>query len=83
MVMMIYQHSMGPAGWLWMAFVLITLTALLVGAIAAGVRTLDRPASEQADGAPAGRVLAERFARGDITEEEYHHRLAVLRAARH
>jgi putative membrane protein len=79
--MMIYEHSMGPAGWLWMAFVLITLTALLVGAIVAGVRLIDRPASAQEDGTPADRVLAERFARGEITEEDYHHRLAVLRAA--
>jgi putative membrane protein len=74
---------MGPAGWLWMAFILITLTALLVGAIVAGVRTIDQPASGQADGTPADRVLAERFARGEITEQEYHHRRAVLRAARH
>ena len=61
---------------------------LLGPALIGGVllyRGLDRPAS----GAPAGprpspeHLLAERFARGEIDEEEYRRRLATLtRAAR-
>jgi putative membrane protein len=80
--MMIYEHAMGPASWLWMALVLMTLTVLLIVAIVAGVRTLDRAASGPAETASADDVLAERFARGEISEDEYHHRLAVLRTVR-
>ena len=80
--MMTYGHGMGPADWLWMAAILIMLTALLVVAIVAGVRMLDRAPADSADGAAADQLLAERFARGEITEEEYHHRLAVLRSGR-
>lgn len=76
--MMIYGPGMG---WLWMGFTLVVLTTLLVVAIVAGVRKLDEAALERGDGEPAHRVLADRFARGEITEEEYRHRLAVLRAA--
>jgi putative membrane protein len=78
--MTIYEHPMGPASWLWMALLLIALTALLVAAIVAGVRLLGRAATEPPPVTPADRVLAERFARGEITELEYHHRLAALRA---
>ena len=77
--MMIYEHAMGPASWLWMALVLMALTALLIVAIMAGVRMLDR-ASGPSEADSADQVLAERLARGEITEAEYHHRLAVLRA---
>jgi len=78
-----YGYGMGPASWLWMALILITLMALLAVALVAGVRILDRAASERAEDTPTDRVLAERFARGEITDEEYQHRLAVLRSARH
>jgi putative membrane protein len=80
--MMIYGNGMGPASWLWIAFVLAALAALLIAAVVAGVRMLDRPSSGPAGPTPAEQVLAERFARGEITEEEYQSRLGVLQAAR-
>jgi putative membrane protein len=80
--MMGYGTGMGPLSWLWMAFALLALTALLVAAIVAGVRMLDRPASAPTAQTPAERSLAERFAVGEITEDEYKGRLEVLRATR-
>jgi len=80
--MMFYGNDMGTASWLWMAFVLTALAALLIAAVVAGVRTLDRPSSGPTGPTPAEQTLAERFACGEITEEEYRGRLAVLRAAR-
>lgn len=67
----------GPASWwpalpfLWLAVIAIAVTAgfLLVR------RTASTPSSPVAEA-----KLAERYATGDITEDEYRDRLAVLRA---
>jgi putative membrane protein len=77
--MMNYGYSMGPANWIWMALTLAVLAGLLVAAVVAGVRLLDRPDSRPTS---AEQVLAERFAHGEITEEEYARRMAVLHAGR-
>ncbi|WP_354379589.1 SHOCT domain-containing protein [Streptomyces sp. PvR034] len=66
-----------------MSFGIVLLVALTVTAIALLLRSVDRfPAGPpQHPAAPsAGQVLAERFARGEIDEEEYERRLTALRA---
>ena len=80
--MMTDGNGMGPLSWLWMALVLITLTALLVAALVAGVRMVGRPPSAPTGETPAERMLAERFARGEIDSDEYTARREALRAAR-
>jgi putative membrane protein len=77
--MMNYGYTMGPASWIWMTLTLVTLAALLVAAVVAGVRLLDRTESRPAS---AEDVVAERFSRGEITEEDYARRMAVLHAGR-
>ena len=52
---------------------MIVFWGLVIWGIAAILRT-----SRRADDASPERVLAERFARGEIDEEEYHRRLDVL-----
>jgi putative membrane protein len=79
---MMYGYGMG-AGWTLMVFV-IALPALLIAAGLLFVQfrrdATDRPAP---DARPdAERVLAGRFARGEIDGEEYEQRLYTLRAAR-
>jgi len=76
----------GGMGW---GGVLMTVSALLfVGLIVYGlvalVRYLDRGARDTggrsgAAGSSAEQVLADRFAAGEIDEQEYRHRLEILR----
>jgi len=60
-----FGGDMGLGGWLWMV-VGIVLVVVIVWALAAAVSTKDRPAVED-----AARILKARFARGEITEQEY------------
>ena len=67
---------------LWMGFVWIW-PVLLVAGIAAFVWGLSRASTRREPGGPsgherAGEILRERFARGEITEQEYRERMRVL-----
>ncbi len=77
-------------GWGWgipLGVLVILVVAVLVTAIALAIRYLSAP--QQTPGPPADRtqdrselILAERFARGEIDEDEYRRRIAVLRDSR-
>jgi putative membrane protein len=78
-----YGYGMGIGGWILMALGVIAIWALVV-ALAVAARG---PAQRSQPSAPgpenhAERVLAERFARGDIDSDEYERRLTTLRGAR-
>ncbi|MFJ7587517.1 SHOCT domain-containing protein [Streptomyces sp. NPDC097617] len=77
---------MGAWGWFAMSFTTLIVWALLLAAIVLVVRALrhdtDGPAASKPGASPSEGVenlLAERFARGEIDDEEYQRRLAVLR----
>ncbi|MDX2819130.1 SHOCT domain-containing protein [Streptomyces sp. NPDC006207] len=86
-----YGHGIGGWGWFAMAVgmtvfwaVIITLAVLLIRAFARP----DPPQGPAAPNPPQGpaapapmQVLADRFARGEIDEEEYRRRLATLRGS--
>jgi len=79
---MMWQYGNGTGGW---GIGLMTAGNLLVWAlIAVGVivliRHLNRGSAEPRQAAED--LLAERFARGDISEQEYRDRLGVLRRTR-
>jgi len=85
--MMIYGHGMGAGGWVLLSLVGLAVAILLVLAVVAAVRPLAWPHQMPSpDGAgrtvDAERLLADRFARGDIDADEYEQRLRILRAAR-
>jgi putative membrane protein len=68
------------AGWGMVTMIISTL--LIVAALVVGVVLLVRylaPRSAQGGNDGAERLLAERYARGDIDETEYQQRLSVLR----
>jgi putative membrane protein len=76
-----YDHDLG---WGWWGRLLMTLAMLAFwGLLIWGVVALARGAGtrRQPDVPDPERVLADRFARGEIDEAEYRHRLEVLRSA--
>jgi putative membrane protein len=69
---------MGFWGFGLMSLTTLLLWALLITGIVLLVRYLGRSAPAADRGSPE-RILAERYARGDIDEQEYRQRLQVLR----
>lgn len=81
--MMTYWNHHGMSGWDWFAMsigsvllwaVLLTFAVLLIRDL---THTSQRPHTVAAPSPE--QVLADRFARGEIDEEDYRNRLAVLR----
>lgn len=64
----------GAWGVVWMALFWAVLVALVYSLIRGGRRDDSATSRQSAD-----EILAERFARGEISEEEYRERLSVLR----
>lgn len=65
----------------WGVITMTLLGVLLVGLLVAATVVLTRYAGRGLSGGPGGpeQVLAARFARGEIDEQEYRARLAALR----
>ncbi|MFC9078892.1 SHOCT domain-containing protein [Streptomyces sp. NPDC057062] len=85
---MYYWNHRGMNGWGWFVASIsaILFWMLLILLIVFLVRTMNRGSGRPHNTPgrlPPERVLAERFARGEIDEEEYRRRLAVLREEHH
>ncbi|MFG2951963.1 SHOCT domain-containing protein [Streptomyces adustus] len=92
--MMWYDGGWGWGGWFFMAMFMVLFWALVIAAIVALFRYCSgahhdrqspRPRSSGEQGWGSSRaedLLAERFARGEIEEDEYKRRLALLREHR-
>ena len=80
-MMIWYDHDWG---WGWGGWLLMTAGMLVFwGLVIWGVAWLVRSSAPASPGRPTPeQVLADRFARGDIEEAEYHRRLDTLRAGR-
>lgn len=78
---MMYGFGMHGGGLLAALAVVLLLAAVIAG----GVVLLRRSTADRADRAddPAEDILAERFARGAIDEQEYHRRLEILEQREH
>ena len=77
-----YGHEMGGWGYPLTLIVMVLFWAAVIYGIVALVRYAGRnrrPAGDPGQPPAAERLLAERFARGEIDEDEYRRRLAVLR----
>lgn len=82
-----WGHSWGAGSWIVLGVVTILLVTALVTVLVLAVRYLS--SSQQAPAQPAvstqdhsDRLLADRFARGEIDEDEFRRRIAVLREHR-
>ena len=68
-------------GWMWIWPVLIVAGLLIIGYVVLRLvqgGRLTPPAGADADGSTARRILDERFARGEIDEDEYRRRRSLL-----
>jgi putative membrane protein len=73
-----YDH-MGSWGYAGMGIVMVLFWALLIVGVVALVIFVTRDRHNQESPTTPERMLAARFARGEISETEYRDRLAVLR----
>jgi putative membrane protein len=79
--MMYWGNGMGGWGMVLMAVSTVLFWGLVIAGIVMLVRYTGRSAPEggsASDAATPQRILAERFARGEIDEDEYTRRLQVL-----
>lgn len=78
-----YGHGMNGWGFVLMIIAMVLLTTLITVAVVVIVRTMTTPSWASKGPAPndtrAEHLLAERFARGEIDDEEYRRRLHILR----
>jgi putative membrane protein len=75
-----WRHGWGPGsgwGWLWGPIVLLLWAGLIATVVWFATRSARPP--ERSSGERAREVLAERYARGELTTEEYRERLEQLR----
>lgn len=78
--MMYYGHNMGAG---WGLFALAIVLVLLAAGLVVALSRRNTAGSSAPDPVPdAERVLADRFARGEMDTEDYEQRLRTLRAAR-
>lgn len=73
------QGDWGCGAWVVMSVSMAVFWALVIWIVLSVVRGSRGGTSER--GANPERILAERFAAGEIDEDEYHQRLATLRDA--
>jgi putative membrane protein len=78
-----YDNGMSGRGYAFMVLNSIVLWSLLVGAGVVLYRAVRGSSSQQGTGTPtpppAEQILAERYARGEVDDEEYRRRLDTLR----
>ena len=74
--------SWGWGSWLTMIMFMVAFWGLVIFAIVAIFRGTSAKNSDRTPDRDPLRVLDERFARGEIDEDEYHARAEVLRGAR-
>ncbi|HEY9474787.1 MAG TPA: SHOCT domain-containing protein [Mycobacteriales bacterium] len=84
-MMIWYDHNGHPGawGWLWMAVGMLVFWVLVVTVVVLLIRAARRREPEPRPRPTPEHLLAERFARGEIDEDEYHRRLDVLRRSGH
>ena len=76
-----YQNGAGAGGWILMTFAMVAFWALVVFAVVALFRDTQRSGESTPDPRDPKQILDERFARGEIDEDEYHARSSVLRSS--
>ena len=79
--MMYYGGTGGGAGWLGlvlMGFSMIAFWGVVISLVVWAMRSFGRPSTNASTPSAARGILQERFARGEISKEEYTHRSQVI-----
>ncbi|NUK33629.1 SHOCT domain-containing protein [Streptomyces lunaelactis] len=78
-----FDHDVSGWGWFAMSASMILFWALIITAVVLLLRAVGQTSehTHSPKGHSPEQVLAERFARGEIDEEEYRRRLATLHAS--
>lgn len=83
-----WHSGWGGAGWVLMTVVMVVFWAVVITSVVLAVRYLTADRGRMAGPQPgpvtnrADDVLAERYARGEIDDDEYRRRLTLLREHR-
>ena len=78
-----YHGEMGWDGWIVMTLAMVIFWALVIFAVVAIFRGTKTAAGDGSAPEDPMDILDQRFARGEIDEQEYHARQAILRASVH
>ena len=78
-----HHDGVGWDGWILMTLAMVAFWALVAFAVLAFFRDSRDSAEPIPDLRDPIQILDERFARGEIDEDEYHARSSVLRASAH
>lgn len=73
-----WQYQDGGAGWIPMVIFMVVFWALLIGGLVVAIKYFGRPRREEPSLSAPLEVLRLRFARGEIDEEEFTRRRALL-----
>ncbi len=78
-----WHDGWGPGAWIAMVFVMLVFWTIIVGTVVAIVRSSRFRDHDHARGRlhDAERILADRFARGEIDADEYRQRSELLRSS--
>ena len=80
--MVISDTGWSTGSWVLMSLVMVAVWGAVIALIVLLVRSAHRePPRRIPDGDAARRILDERFARGEINEDEYVHRRQLMRSA--
>ena len=78
---MMWWNGSGSWGYVVMTLGMLIVTGIVIAGVIGLVRYSGRGVRAERDGPVAEQLLAERFAHGEIDEEEFDRRLGVLRMA--
>ena len=79
---MMNYGSFGGAGWFWMGFAMIAFWVIVIALVVWAVRASRTSDNIAPPSSAALGLLQERLAKGEISNEEYTERSALIRAAR-
>jgi putative membrane protein len=77
---MMYYGGAGWLGWIWMGFAMIAFWAVVITLVVWAMKSFSKDADIKPPSSGALSILQERFARGEISNEEYARQSQLIRS---